>query len=431
MMWGMRQRVVRVAVAAVLIALVLLALPLAVGIRHTYFADERGTLERAALAAAVQVSPQFTAGDPVELPEPTTGTHVGFYDAALHLQAGSGPPTADATARHAAADATVSEHTGGQLVVAVPVSSNEQVIGVVLASTDARRVWNRVLLAWSALLGVAVFALGVAVLVARRQAASLSAPLEDLSAACRATASGDLSVRAAGSDIAEIDQVARTQNAMVAELARLLKHERHFAANASHQLRTPLTGLQLGLETALATPDADLRAASEEALGQCAHLHHTIDEVLRLARLDQGLTDTETRPASDLIDRVDKRWHGVFAHEQRLLALTLQAGTEDLPVPDRTTGQVLDVLLDNARAHGRGRVDITVREAGGALAIDVADEGAVTGSSAALFERGTTTGGGSGIGLSLARDLAEAAGGRLTLTSSRPAVFTLLLPQLD
>ncbi|MFI1094836.1 sensor histidine kinase [Streptomyces sp. NPDC020917] len=427
----MRQRVVRVAVAAVLIALVLLALPLVVGIRYAYFADERGELERDALAAAVRVSPQFTAGDPVELPRPAEGTHVGVYDAALRLKAGSGPPTADVTARRAAADATVSEHTGGQIVVSVPVTSNEQVIGVVRVATDAQIVWNRVLLAWLALLGVVAFALGVAVLVARRQAALLSAPLEDLSAACVATASGDLSVRAAGSDIAEIDQVARTQNAMVAELARLLQQGRHFAANASHQLRTPLTGLQLGLETALATPGADLRAASEEALAQCAHLRHTIDEVLRLAKADQGLTDTVTRSASDVMDRVEARWHGAFADEERRLAVTLQPGTEDLPVPERTAAQILDVLLDNARIHGTGRVDVTVRETGGALAIDVADEGTVPMSSTALFERGATTGDGTGIGLSLARDLAEAAGGRLTLASSRPTVFTLLLPQPD
>lgn len=424
----MRRRVARVAVAAVLIALVLLALPLAVVIRSATFAGERSRLERDALAAAVRVGPEFAAGDPLELPAPRAGTDVGVYDATLRLRAGTGPRTADAATRRAATAATVSEHTGGHVVVAVPVSSNEQVIGVVRAAGDAGAVWSRVLVDWLVLAGAAASALGVAIFVARRQARALSVPLEELSSVCQDIADGDLTVRATGSDIAEIDRVARTQNAMVTELARLLKHERHFAANASHQLRTPLTGLQLALETALTAPDADLRAAIGEALAQGRHLHQTIDEVLRLARAGADSGSTVTRQVAELVDGVQTRWHGSFAQEQRRLAFTVAPGTEDLRVPDRVAGQVLDVLLDNALLHGTGRVDVTVREAGGALAVDVADEGRVSLPPTALFARGATTGEGTGIGLSLARDLAEASGGRLALAGSSPTVFTLLLP---
>ncbi|WP_069627477.1 HAMP domain-containing protein [Streptomyces niveus] len=101
----------------------------------------------------------------------------------------------------------------------------------------------------------------MAVLVARRQARSLSEPLEALSRTSRAIADGDLTARAAGSRVAEIDQVTRTHNEMVQRLSELLRHERHFTANASHQLRTPLTGLRLGLETAISDPGADPRTA--------------------------------------------------------------------------------------------------------------------------------------------------------------------------
>ncbi|MBY8880697.1 sensor histidine kinase [Actinacidiphila acidipaludis] len=224
--------------------------------------------------------------------------------------------------------------------------------------------------------------------------------------------------------------MARTQNVLVAELARLLQHERHFTANTSHRLRTPLAGLQRGLESALTTPDVGLRAAIEEALPKSGHLHHTIDEVLRLAEAESGggKAGSTTRPAAILLDRVETRWHGVFAQEQRRLAVRLTPGVEDLPLPGRAVGQVLDVLLDNARVHGSGRVDVTVREASGALAFDVADEGRTTFPPARLFDRGVTGWGGAGIGLSLARDLAEASGGRLSLAGSSPTVFTLLLP---
>src|SRR3954464_12559851 len=72
----MRRRVSRVAIVAVAVALVLLAVPFAVGIRISFFADERTELERAALAAAVRVGPDFAAGDPVELPPPSTDGQV-------------------------------------------------------------------------------------------------------------------------------------------------------------------------------------------------------------------------------------------------------------------------------------------------------------------------------------------------------------------
>lgn len=93
---------------------------------------------------------------------------------------------------------------------------------------------------WAVLLGVTAFALGVAVLVARRQARVLAAPLEDPSRHCRAVTEGDLNARALPSSIAEIDQVARTHNEMLLSLPELLRRESGFTANASRQPRTPL-----------------------------------------------------------------------------------------------------------------------------------------------------------------------------------------------
>src|SRR5882757_3980422 len=262
----MRKRVVRVALWAVTVALVLLAVPLAVAIRASFFTEEHGELERDALAAAVRVGPQFATGDAPELPAGQSDGRLGVYDLTLRLRTGTGPATADATTRAALAG-TVADHTGGDIVVAVPVYNGERVIGVVRTSTDAQSVWNRVLLAWAALLGAALFALGVAVLVARNQARALTAPLEALSGTSRAVADGDLTARAGTSGIAEIDQVALTHNDMVQRLAHLLQRERDFTANASHQLRTPLTGLQLGLESALSRAGAGSGSASAVASG--------------------------------------------------------------------------------------------------------------------------------------------------------------------
>ncbi|MEU1519282.1 HAMP domain-containing sensor histidine kinase [Streptomyces sp. NPDC005811] len=427
----MRQRVVRVALTAALVAVVLLAVPLALAIRSSLYADQRDTLERSALAGAVRVSPDYATGDPVELPSPPAGGRLGLYDPQSRLRAGSGPRPGDAPVRRTLGGEAVRDHSGGDLVVTVPVSHDEKVIGVVRASSPAASVRDRVLAVWAVLLGVAALALAVAVVVARRQARALAAPLEDLSRHCRAVAEGDLNARAAPSSIAEIDQVARTHNEMLHSLSEVLRHERDFTANASHQLRTPLTGLQLTLEAGLAQhDDARLRPVLAEALAATHRLHHTVEEVLRLA----GAREV-SRPAArkvavrQLLRDTEERWHGLFARDGRRLECPTRDAPADVLVPGAPVSEVLGVLLDNARVHGRGTVRVTVRDLDDAVAFDVSDEGAVEGEPTRLFDRGHTGGGpGAGIGLALARDLAVSLGGRLSLRSGHPATFTLLVP---
>jgi K+-sensing histidine kinase KdpD len=92
---------------------------------------------------------------------------------------------------------------------------------------------------------------------------------------------------------------------------------------------------------------------------------------------------------------------------------------------------VLDVLFGNALAHGGGTVTVTVRvaDAGTTVVVDVYDEGAgITADPSVIFRRRSPQARGTGIGLALARSLIEADGGRLELTKTRPATFTMLLP---
>ena len=157
----MRQRVVRVALTAALVAVVLLAVPLALAIRSSLYADQRDTLERAALSGAIRVNPDYTTGDPVELPAPPAGGRLGLYDPQLRLRAGSGPLTGDAAVRRALGAEVVRGRSGGDLVVTVPVSHAEQVIGVVRASSPSAAVRDRVLAMWAVLAGACVLALTV------------------------------------------------------------------------------------------------------------------------------------------------------------------------------------------------------------------------------------------------------------------------------
>jgi signal transduction histidine kinase len=217
---------------------------------------------------------------------------------------------------------------------------------------------------------------------------------------------------------------------MVSRLTEMIDKERHFSANASHQLRTPLTGLQLGIEAALANPPADVRPVLLTAARQVRDLHRTVDEVLALARLglDQWLV-AAPRPLSQVMDEVESRWHGALAAQGRPLLVKLEPDFPTITVPGTLVTQILNVLIDNAVRHGRGVVTLTAREIGDALAMDVTDEGSITMDAATLFDRGTSGDEGQGIGLALARSLAEASRGRLLLAQKSPATFTLLLPK--
>lgn len=253
--------------------------------------------------------------------------------------------------------------------------------------------------------------------------------MEALAAASQRVAGGDLTARAGLSIIPEIDRVAQTQNAMVGRLTEMIEKERHFSANASHQLRTPLTGLQLGLEAALKNPSADLSRALLDASRRVRELDRTVEEVLALARLgpDQWLVAGPV-PLGRLMSEVEGRWHGPLAGQGRRLLVSLATEVTTIDVPGSLATQILDVLIDNALRHGRGTVTLTAREVGQTPAVDVADEGSIAMTPAAVFDRGTSGGDGPGIGLALARSMAEASGGRLLLTRMSPATFTLFLP---
>jgi len=404
--------------------------PLAIMGRSAFFTQERVELERAALAAALRVGPQFATGDQVELPAAAADNPVGVYDRNMRLRAGKGPREADLVTRNAAKGVVADGQIGRDLVVAVPVTSTEKVVGVVRASVADTVVWTRVILAWLAMAALAVGSLLVAVLVARRLARLLSEPLEALSIVSRRIADGDLAARADLSAIPEIHRVAQTHNAMVGRLTEMIDKERHFSANASHQLRTPLTGLQLGLEAALTNPPDDLRPVLLTAAEQVRELHRTVDEVLALARLgsDQWLVATP-RALGQLMDEVETRWHGPLAAQGRRLQVILEPDLTTIEVPGSVITQILNVLIDNARRHGTGAVTLTAREISDALAVDVADEGSITIEPSLVFDRGTSGDEGQGIGLALARSLAEASGGRLVLARRTPATFTLFVPE--
>ena len=420
----MRTRIVRLTMGLATLAIVVFGIPLAVGVAQYLIADQYNALEQRAGAAAIAVSGDLVAPE-AEPSQAGSDTQVGVYDHNGVRVGGAGPDSSQLVAQ-ALTGVSSSGSFDGRLGVAVPVSDGDSVVGAVLASNGRYAVFVGIGLIWLLMLALACAALLVAWLLARRQARRLVEPLQALSAVAERLGAGDFSVRTRTVGIAEIDSVNHSVDRTAERLSALIDRERAFSVDASHQLRTPLTGLRLQLEAALDEPNADLRAAVGDALVATDRLRSTIDELLTLARdIPQPV---EALDVDALLAGVRRRWHPILAARGRPLVLTVDGAPQAI-VTMPALIQILDVLIDNADQHGSGAVTVQVRALSEAVAIDVMDEGpALAVDQAVLFQRRTSQSNAHGIGLALARRLAEAQGGRLRLTAPEPPTFTLLLP---
>jgi signal transduction histidine kinase len=422
-----RRRIVVLAVLAAVLATSLFGGPLAYYAAQFYLDQERTELERVADVAAISAASELATHDvPSTLPEAAPDIDLGLYDRTGRRTTGAGPARPDRPAIRAFSGAVASENDlHGELVVAVPVTDGAAVIGVIRAASNYSGVRLRIVGTWAAMLGLDLAAIGATLLVARRQARRLAAPLEALSRTAAQLGGGNFGARTLPTGIPEIDAAGRSLDTTAARLGAMVSRERAFSADASHQLRTPLTGLRLGLETALEHPGTDLRAAAVAAIEAADRLEQTIEDLLTLAR-EPGRDGTPLE-LDELMREIERTWRPVLEAQDRTLLLDVHADTPVSTAAPAAVRQVLAVLLDNATRHGVGDVTLRVRDAGGALAFDVADEGPGVDGGEALPSR-QDEGRGPGIGLTLARGLAEAEGGRLRLSQPVPPVFTLLLP---
>jgi signal transduction histidine kinase len=426
-----RTRIIGVAVLASVLAICLFGVPLGVAVLQYALQHERGHLVQVASDVAIAVSEDVDDRDPVErddLEHDGGDIAVAVYDDDGRRLAGSAPG-ADSGVLGLALDGEVEAGADGDvLVAAVPVTHSDEVIGAVLVATPRRAVLGQVAVVWAGMAGLAAVAVTIAWLVGRWQARRLAHPLEDLEDSARRLGDGDFSVRSGRGGIAEIDSVGAALDSTAARLDDLLARERSFSADASHQLRTPLAGLRLRLEVALEQPDEDPRPAIAASLVDADRLEATIEELLTLARAGQA-GQAGPLDLGALLGGMSSEWEARLALHRRDLAVDVEPGAPLAFASTAAVRQVLAVLVDNAATHGCGTVTISVREAAGAVAVDVADEGPGPQASDSLpFARRADRHDGHGIGLALARRLAEAEQGRLELTRPSPPVFTLLLP---
>jgi signal transduction histidine kinase len=425
-----RRQIQTLVLTAVVVAVALYAIPLAVMVRSATLADEHGELDRTALRAAAAVTPRFQQ-DPIELPPNEAGVAVAVYGVDGRRVVGAGPERLDDILRRALTGAALDATTPSDLISALPVTSGESVVAVVRAASPRSAVRARILSVWAGMAALALVAVVIAIAGSARQSRRLSRPLSDLAQAWTELGDGDFSARTRPSGVPEIDRAGEALNRTAARMAALIQRERAFSAHASHQLRTPLTALRLQLESGLDSPQRSSEPAIRAAIATADQLERTIEDVLELARSDGH---PHRLDLDDVFDDLGRRWQGVLAAQDR----PLQISTQDLrqrraAASAAAVRQILDVLVDNAYRHGQGAVTVRARDAGGALAIDVLDEGraADVGSLDPDPSKPSRR-----LGLPLAQHLAESQGGRLILTGHEgPTQFTLLLkrpkPHID
>jgi signal transduction histidine kinase len=425
----MRRRILLATLGVTGAALVIFGVPLGWLVGRVYRSEEFGRLQQAAsIAAAAVPAGGFRGPDPVEAPIVDEGIGLAYYGTGGDLTAGTGPAKADGHVRVALGGSPSQGTAGARVVVAAPIITNETTVGAVEASAARSAVTSRTVRTWLIMTVLGFSALTVSALIALWQARRLAAPVDGLIEAADRLGEGDFTVRTPASGIAELDEAAAAIEAAAARLGELVNRERAFTAHASHQLRTPLTALRLDLENVLHTPGVDPRTGVGDAIDQVDRLAQTLEELLALART--GETAGPRVDLGQILTAFEQRWHAVLAAQGRRLHVFVADESIRHRSAPSSLAQMLDILVDNATLHGQGTVDVAVHSDVDWMSVDVTDEGGGISELPEPHVNGDRSQhDGHGLGLLLARSLAEGAGGALVLKRPGPrSVISVLLP---
>jgi signal transduction histidine kinase len=307
------------------------------------------------------------------------------------------------------------------LYVAVPAASGGIVHGAVRITYPTSEVDERVRRYWLVLAAIAAVVLAVAVALAGGFARWIVRPLSRVEEAAGEVAAGNLNVRVPATGPPEIRRLAGSFNEMVVQLGSLLHSQEQFVADASHQLRTPLTALRLRLENLARDGDGRREGEFEGALEELERLSALVDGLLTLARADRAAsTPAELDVASGLGERVEA-WSALAEEQQVRLVARVAGRLHALATPGRLE-QVLDNLLANALevAPAGSDIELTAARSGPWVEIRIRDRGPGMSSEEIAhafdrFWRGGADEAGFGLGLAIVQRLVHADGGEIEL----------------
>lgn len=314
------------------------------------------------------------------------------------------------------------------LFVAVPIFSGENVIGAVRLTYPASVVNGLVEEQIRGLIIVAMITLIMAVILGLILSNSVTSPLGRLESDTNKFAAGDLSVRANEKEGAkEIKSLARSFNEMAQKLSQLIEKQRNFAADASHQLRTPLTAIKLRVEQAQDLIKNDPNLASERlknSLQEIDRLQAVIEGFLRSAKPSESTATIGTFDLVKIIqDRIDywKPLASEFDVEIRINAPKKAV----VRAVDGAIEQIFDNYLDNALdvAPKKSEILVVIEITKMLTELHVIDSGPGLTSTerVSAFDRNwksRSDSSGSGLGLAIVKELLLASGGLYELNAS-------------
>jgi signal transduction histidine kinase len=302
------------------------------------------------------------------------------------------------------------------LYTAVPVANqNGQTVGAVRVTQSVQEVDNRVRRSVLALIGIGAFALLLGLGLAWILAETLSRPLRQLAATARRVEAGDLSARAEVKGATEQQEVAHAFKDMTERLGRVLQAQREFVSNASHQLRTPLTGLRLRLESAaMKASNPDLETELNAAEREVDRLARLLTALLTLAREGQAPTPGRAVSLDEAVAGAHARWSDRAEQEGGRIALE---GPEAITgcASDDDVAIMLDNLIENALNYSPPGTTVSIRwgQTGAEVWLAVEDEGGLAhGEEEMLFDRfargsAAKRSAGTGLGLAVVQMLAR------------------------
>ena len=426
----MTRRIVIVMALLVAVVSVALAVPMALLVANDQRSAFVSGLAVDTLATASQMSAEpfidwsATAIDTAR----RTGARVVVVSSGLNLLADSDASALDRTfdrveissalTGSVTSDVRYSQTLGEDLrYVAAPIVQNYEVIAAVRLSWPETQVDHEIRETQMWLLAFVGAVIIAAALVAWLLARSITAPLLGLASIARALPN-DLTLRASETDgPEEVRAVGHALNETAEKLDGIVHRTQRVAADASHHLRTPLTGVRLRLEAIedISTESA-VQDQAQAATAEVDRLTRRIDQVLALARSDAGNIDEQVVDISEIVrSRVEA---ATYLADERGISLDIEVidGVQILAGPG-VVARVIDELLGNAMSYAKSRIAVRVGVEGGLAKLVVADNGPGVSDQEyeSIFERFVrgTSGviGGSGLGLALVREAARAHGG--------------------
>lgn len=397
----MRRRLVISTIAIVLVVLGALAIPVGTIVYNAAEGQLALQIQDEADRIANAFSTQIANGEPIT--QASMGGLLDEGDSAQLIRAdGSGPLIWGPVVGGSAQRATRQLSDGSQLTIA----------------TDASPLNERFRQQLNILLILALGAIAAAAGLAAVQAHQLARPLERMAARAGRIGEGDFSVQPwAKTHIPEIDHIGGALDASSHRVDTMLANERHFTADATHQLRTGIAGIAMRFEILSMMREPAVVNEAKAGLNQTDLLNSTIDELLAAAR-NRSVSERGVFDLSGLVTDHVREWQPRFTAIRRHISVITTKPTPPVFGTKGLAGQVIDILIDNSLRHGAGSVTLMLD----GPSVVVIDQG--PGVSAerlrTMFDGPVDPAARHGRGLSLARRLAQVDGASLEVVANRP-----------